>query len=91
MEGWYTNRSLDGPVNEFLSSSRAKFQATGGFSDLSVYVNYARGDEGPRGWYSSRKLDRLNALKEQWDPQWLFSWNNPITGSVGGRKTFLAL
>jgi fumiquinazoline A oxidase len=88
MEGWYTNASFDGLVNEFLSSSRAKLQATSGFSDLSVYVDYAHGDEGPRGWYSSRKLDRLSTLKEQWDPQGLFSWNNPITGSVGCHKSF---
>ena len=87
MEGWYTDRSLDEPVNEFLGSSRAKLHATSGFPELSVYVNYAHGDEGPRGWYSSRKLARLNALKEEWDPAWVFSWNNPITGFVGRRES----
>ncbi|KAH8196233.1 hypothetical protein TruAng_009590 [Truncatella angustata] len=78
MEGWYTNRSLDTPVSDFLRNERTRFQETSGFPELSVYAGYAHGDEGPAAWYSSRKLKRLVALKNRWDPKDLFSWNNPI-------------
>ncbi|KAL8665054.1 MAG: hypothetical protein Q9202_002610 [Teloschistes flavicans] len=81
LEGWYTNASLDGPVDAFLRSSRAKFQQTSGFTNLSVYTGYAHGDEGQTAWYSWRKLGRLVRLKKQYDPKQIFSWNNPIPGS----------
>jgi hypothetical protein len=61
-----------------MKSSRAKFQRTSGFADLSIYTNYAHGDEGPEAWYSRRKLGELVHLKKLWDPQQLFSWYNPI-------------
>ena len=78
LEGWYTDTALDGPVDSFLSASRAKFQRTSGFDDLAVYTGYAHGDEGPGSWYSQRNLRRLTRLKCKWDPSQLFSWNNPI-------------
>jgi hypothetical protein len=78
MEGWYTNRTLDAPVTDFLRAARAKFQETSGFADLSVYTNYAHGDEGPEAWYSRRKLGRLVALKKRWDPEGAFSWYNAV-------------
>ena len=78
MEGWYTDRSLDKPVSEFLADARSRFQKTSGFPELSVYPGYAHGDEGVNAWYSSRKLERLSALKKVWDRNGVFSWNNPI-------------
>ncbi|KAI4235936.1 MAG: hypothetical protein L6R40_006304 [Gallowayella cf. fulva] len=78
LEGWYNDSSLDGAATAFLKSSRAKFQQTSGFAQLSVYTGYAHGDEGPEAWYSRGKLPRLRRLKQQWDPAQLFSWNNPI-------------
>ncbi|KAH9992686.1 hypothetical protein F4779DRAFT_609111 [Xylariaceae sp. FL0662B] len=66
-------------VSELLSLSRVTLQSTSGYPELSVYVNYAHGDEGPQSWYSSRKLDRRIALKKQWDPEGVISRYNPIT------------
>jgi hypothetical protein len=83
LEGWYTNNRFDDAVNAFLQSSRAKFQETSGFEDLSVYTNYAHGDEGPAVWYSAKNLERLVGLKNRWDSNWLFSWYNPIPLDFG--------
>ncbi|EHK44434.1 hypothetical protein TRIATDRAFT_36827 [Trichoderma atroviride IMI 206040] len=77
-EGWYTDPTLDGPVNSFMKQSRQSFAATSGYDSLSTYVNYAHGDEGPVAWYSTRKLTKLMSLKKQWDPKNLFGWYNAI-------------
>ncbi|KAI0102717.1 hypothetical protein GGR51DRAFT_526744 [Nemania sp. FL0031] len=54
------------------------FVATSGYPDLSVYVNYAHGDESLEQIYGARKLPRLSALKKQWDPDNVFAYNNPL-------------
>lgn len=47
-------------------------------SNIEVYVNYGHGDEGQLGWYTERKLPRLNALKNKYDPNKLFSHYNAL-------------
>lgn len=70
--------SLDDTVNDFMREARAAFQATSGFAELQAFVNYAHGDEGPEAWYTSAKLPKLTALKNEYDPLQLLSWNNPV-------------
>ncbi|KAH7139584.1 hypothetical protein B0J13DRAFT_586213 [Dactylonectria estremocensis] len=51
-----------------------------GKEEMSVYVNYAFGDETPRQWYGSEqwRQDRLKALKGKYDPKGKFSFFGPI-------------
>ncbi|SLM38091.1 fad binding domain protein [Lasallia pustulata] len=78
-ENIYPNNStLDNVVESFLITARNKFQQTSGYDNLTLYINYSHGDEGPGVWYSPRKLDRLTSLKRKWDPNQLFSWNSPL-------------
>ncbi|KAG7001440.1 FAD-linked oxidoreductase OXR1 [Physcia stellaris] len=52
-----------------------------GYPDLSVYINYARGDERLEQRYGARKLPRLAALKKKWDPSEVFRFNNALPTS----------
>ena len=49
-----------------------------GFDSPAVYVNFAHGDEGPEAWYGKRNLEKLVRLKEEWDPEGLFSFYNSV-------------
>lgn len=70
--------TLDATMTSFLENARDELNATSGNTQLSVYVNYAHGDEGAEAWYSSRKLSQLKTLKEKWDPEGLFNFTNPV-------------
>jgi fumiquinazoline A oxidase len=61
-----------------METTRSKFQATSGFPELQVYVNYDHGDEGPEAWYGAQNLYKLVELKEKWDPDSLFGNGNPV-------------
>ncbi|PVH93921.1 FAD-binding domain-containing protein [Periconia macrospinosa] len=50
-----------------------------GQTQLELYTNFARGDEGPEAWYSAENLPRLQALKRRYDPKNIFSFYNPIS------------
>ncbi|KAI1412487.1 hypothetical protein F5Y13DRAFT_179995 [Hypoxylon sp. FL1857] len=78
LESYYPNSTLDEAVNNLMQAARAQFQATSGFEHLSVYINFAHGDEGVDAWYTPRKLQNLTRLKREWDPNQLFSWYFPI-------------
>lgn len=47
---------------------------------LDAYVNYAFGDEGMETWYGREewRLEKLRALKRNWDPEGKFGWYCPI-------------
>ncbi|KAI0430782.1 hypothetical protein F5Y09DRAFT_355762 [Xylaria sp. FL1042] len=49
---------------------------TSGYDEVSVFVNYARGDEGLESIYGRDKLPRLAELKKKWDPSNIFAYNN---------------
>jgi hypothetical protein len=53
-------------------------QGSGG--KLYAYVNYANGEEGLEAMYGYEgwRLDRLRALKGEYDPLGRFSWYAPI-------------
>jgi hypothetical protein len=63
---------------------RDSWVKTSGYSDLSIYVNYAHGDENLSQIYGRDKLRRLAGLKKTWDPKNVFGYNNalPTTYSV---------
>jgi FAD/FMN-containing dehydrogenase len=61
---------------------RALVNASG--KPLHAYVNYAYGDEGAEALYGYEpwRLERLRALKAQYDPHGKFDYYNPITKHV---------
>ena len=65
-------------ANNLARELRPRFQATSGYDELAVYVSYAHGDEKPENWYGRRNLPRLVRLKNEWDPQNLFRYDNGL-------------
>ncbi|KAH7320279.1 hypothetical protein B0I35DRAFT_431078 [Stachybotrys elegans] len=78
IDGFAMDPSQVSSVNEFGKEIRDRFQRGSGRRDLSVYVNFAHGDEPAKAWYSSRKLPKLRELKRRYDPNSSFSFYNPI-------------
>jgi hypothetical protein len=60
---------------------RDSWVKTSGYPELSIYVNYAHGDEELAQIYGRDKLPRLASLKKTWDPNNIFGYNNalPVT------------
>ncbi|OQD84007.1 hypothetical protein PENANT_c014G09988 [Penicillium antarcticum] len=77
-ENIYTDPSLEEPSVQLLLSLREKLQATSGFSEPHIYVNYAYGDEGPEAWWSKANLAKLGKVKAKWDPKNLFGHGTPV-------------
>lgn len=65
-------------ANAVAQNLRTAFTKTSGYDQLEVYVSYAHGDEDPSAWYGVDKLDRLVTLKNKWDPNNLFQFDNGI-------------
>lgn len=65
-------------ANQLAQELRPRFQATSGYEELEVYVSYAHGDEQPENWYGKQNLPRLVQLKNQWDPDNLFQYDNGL-------------
>lgn len=51
-----------------------------GQEDMYSYVNYAYGDEGPEAWYGYEpwRLEKLRALKAEYDPDGRFNFYAPF-------------
>ncbi|KAI5918786.1 hypothetical protein F4810DRAFT_690548 [Camillea tinctor] len=77
------NKDLAEEANRLAHEIRHDFQATSGYPDLSVYINYAYGDESLEQKYGAEKLPRLIALKQKWDPNNVFGYNNPLPTEHG--------
>lgn len=60
---------------------RNDYAKTSGYNGLTVYVNYAHGDETPEQMYGRNKLHRLAKLKKQYDPSSVFGFHNPLPTS----------
>ncbi|CAJ2509325.1 Uu.00g143510.m01.CDS01 [Anthostomella pinea] len=78
---------LDNPfgetANAFAKKLRADLVATSGYTDLSVYVSYAHGDETAEQKFGREKLPRLVTLKKEWDPENVFGYCNPLPSRYG--------
>ena len=57
---------------------RKDVAATSGYGDVTIFVNYAHGDEKIENIYGKDKLPRLAQLKKTWDPSNVFSFNNKV-------------
>ena len=64
--------------NQLGRELRNSWAATSGYPELSVYVNYAHGDETLEQRYGRDKLPRLASLKKTWDPSNVFAYNNAL-------------
>ncbi|EPE25298.1 FAD-binding protein [Glarea lozoyensis ATCC 20868] len=73
-----TDPAIQTKIDDFGKQARNNFSATSGFDGLQVYVSYGHGDEGPIPLYSERNLPRLRKIKQQWDPEGLFNFNQPL-------------
>jgi len=84
----FANSSLASAASQVGRDARSIFIPTSGAStsNIEVYVNYGHGDEGQLGWYTERKLPRLNALKNIYDPNKLFSHYNALEATYNVPK-----
>ncbi|XXG99711.1 acyl-CoA thioesterase [Hypoxylon texense] len=72
------NSTVIEAANSLGRELRDDFVTTSGYPDLSVYINYAYGDEEIEQIYGKDKLPRLAQLKKTWDPNDFFSYNNKL-------------
>ena len=63
---------------------RDNWALTSGYPELTVYINYAHGDETLEQRYGSEKLPRLASLKKKWDPDNVFAYNNALPTTYPG-------
>jgi hypothetical protein len=75
------NSSLDVLAIEFGKSARDMLKSASGSSELHSYVNYAHGDESLESLYGFEpwRLEKLRALKKEYDPHGRFSFYAPIS------------
>ncbi|KAI0861222.1 hypothetical protein F4860DRAFT_503352 [Xylaria cubensis] len=74
------NQTTAAAVQKLALDIRKNFVDTSGYPGLSVYVNYAYGDEAPDQIYGKDNLPRLERLKEIWDPDHVFRYSNELPG-----------
>jgi hypothetical protein len=75
-----SDKAKDVAVEQLGNKLREIIREGTGSNELHAYVNYAYGNEGPSSWYGYEtwRQDRLNALKEKYDPKGKFSFYGPI-------------
>ena len=73
-----TGSSAAGPSAQLGRQIRSELAAASGYGNLTVYVNYAQGDETLEQIYGAQKLPRLAGLKAKYDPDNIFTFNNPL-------------
>jgi hypothetical protein len=75
------NSSLDALAIGFGKSARDMLKSASGSSELHSYVNYAHGDESLKSLYGYEpwRLEKLRALKKEYDPHGRFSFYAPIS------------
>ncbi|KAM0559928.1 hypothetical protein ACHAPJ_003878 [Fusarium lateritium] len=72
--------ALDKKAAKLGNDLRDILHKASGQDEMAVYVNYAFGDEKPTNWYGheSWRQDRLQALKNKYDPRGKFSFFGPV-------------
>lgn len=78
-------KNLGDPVesvaNKLGLQLRKDIGATSGYGGVSVYVNYARGDETLEQIYGAKKLPKLAKLKAKYDPKNAFKYYHALPTS----------
>ncbi|KAI1142783.1 FAD-binding domain-containing protein [Hypoxylon sp. FL0543] len=69
---------IEEPVNALARELRQDIAATSGYPELTVYVNYAHGDETLEQIYGKSKLPELVRLKKAWDPDNVFRYHHAL-------------
>ncbi|KAI0382490.1 FAD-binding domain-containing protein [Hypomontagnella monticulosa] len=73
---------LGNPVEEVANALgyelRQDIAKASGYPELTVYLNYARGDETPEQKHGKDKLHKLVRLKKAWDPTNVFRYSNSL-------------
>ncbi|KAK8108235.1 uncharacterized protein PG998_010248 [Apiospora kogelbergensis] len=72
---------VEAAANALGRDVRAALAATSGYGNLTVYVNYAWGDESLESIYGAKKLPRLARLKAQYDPSNVFQFYHALPTS----------
>lgn len=77
---WTDSDEVVAEAEEFGNKLRDILLEGTGDEELRSYVNYAAGDEGVRSWYGYEpwRLERLQELKQKYDPEEKFSFYAPI-------------
>ncbi|OTA57984.1 Glucooligosaccharide oxidase [Hypoxylon sp. EC38] len=73
-----SNNTVQEASTQLAVDVRGDLAINSGYSNLTVYVNYAHGDETIEQIYGADKLPRLAKLKKAWDPDNVFAFNNPL-------------
>lgn len=76
-----SNAAVEGPSTQLGMELREYIAANSGYNNLTVYVNYAHGDETVDQIYGADKLPKLAGLKKTWDPDNVFAFSNPLPTS----------
>jgi hypothetical protein len=71
--------------DEWLSKQQDAFIETSGYGRLQQYVNYGHGSKDPPEalyGYESWRLEKLRALKKEFDPEGWFNGYQPFTEDI---------
>ena len=63
---------------------RESWVESSGYDNITIYINYAHGDEELEQKYGADKLPRLASLKKTWDPTNVFAFNNALPTEWNG-------
>lgn len=69
---------VEAPANVLGREIRSDMVATSGYDDLTVYANYAYGDETLEQIFGKDKLPKLAQLKAQYDPDNTFGFYHAL-------------
>lgn len=74
-----TARTTERAANRLGLDLRSNFAVASGYAGgLSIYANYAHGDETLEQVFTKANLPRLARLKAKWDPTNVFAYNIPL-------------
>ncbi|KAK3381169.1 hypothetical protein B0H63DRAFT_475023 [Podospora didyma] len=72
------SNTTEADIDNIPKKLRALIAATADTRGLNTYIGFSHGDESAETIWSGEHLNRLRALKRQYDPKGLFSWYHPI-------------
>lgn len=72
---------VEEPANVLGAELRSDMAATSGYDNLTVYLNYAYGDETLEQIFGEEKLPKLASLKAEYDPTNAFGFYHALPTS----------